>query len=281
MNICLILDNPETFYHPVIARVLQVLSITCTVRLLDVNRLSSAQALAQEGMHPQADLYLLKSHAQQALDVAYYLEQRGACVVNSWAATIACQDRVLMTQYMDKAQLPWPRTWNFFSLEDLLKQEELFAILPFPLIIKSRYSRRHDLVDKLYDVDALRALAPHWGQEPVILQEFVANDGWDSKLWVIDQQIFAVRRRTPLVRNVSKKDSPLTVEKLPADWVQIIREIGRVFNMQLYGVDLLQTEQGPIIIDVNSFPGFRGVQGADSAIVAFIEQLARERLAAL
>jgi ribosomal protein S6--L-glutamate ligase len=281
MNICLILDNPETPRHPVIAKVLHTLSATYTVRLLDVNALSGAQAIAQEEMQPQADLYLLKSHAPQALDVAYYLEQGGAHVVNGWAATVTCQDRTLMTRYMNKAGLPWPHTWNFSSLKDLLEQDELLVTLPFPLIIKSRYSRRDDLVGKLHNVNELQSLAPQWSQEPVILQEFVVNDGWDSKLWVIDQQLFAARRRTPLEPNATKKNFPLTAEELPGEWVQITLEIGRVFNMQLYGVDLLVTERGPIIVDVNSFPGFRGVHGADSAIVALVEQSVRERLTAL
>ncbi len=261
MNICLIQDNPETPRHPVIAGVLHTLSTTYTVRLLDVNTLSGAQAIAQEEMHPQADLYLLKSHALQALDVAYHLEQCGARVVNGWAATLACQDRVLMTRYMNKAGLPWPHTWNFSSLKYLLEQDELLATLPFPLIIKSRYSGRDDLVGKLHNVDELQALAPQWS--------------------LIDEQLFVARRRTPLERNAAKKDFPLTAEELPGDWVQITLEIGRVFNMRLYGVDLLSTERGPIIVDVNSFPGFRGVHGADSAIVALVEQSIRERLAAL
>ena len=186
-----------------------------------------------------------------------------------------------MTRYMNKAGFPWPHTWNFSTLKDLLEQDELLATLPFPLIIKSRYSRRDDLVGKLHNVDELQALAPQWSQEPVIVQEFVVNDGWDSKFWVIDQQLFAARRRTPLEPEASKKDFPLTAEELTGDWVQITLEIGRVFNMRLYGLDLLLTGQGPVIVDVNSFPGFRGVHGADSAIVALVEQSVRERLAAL
>jgi hypothetical protein len=37
------------------------------------------------------------------------------------------------------------------------------------------------------------------------------------------------------------------------------------------------TERGPIIVDVNAFPGFRGVHGAASALVALVEQLGSER----
>src|SRR2546426_1148757 len=134
MNICLIMDNPETPRHPVIGVALHKLSATHTVRLLDVRTLTSTQAIAQE-MHPQADLYLLKSHAPQALDVACHLEQRGAFVVNSWAASVTCQDRVLMAQRMHEAHLPWPRTWNFPTLEDVLRQDDVLSTLPLPLII--------------------------------------------------------------------------------------------------------------------------------------------------
>jgi ribosomal protein S6--L-glutamate ligase len=55
-----------------------------------------------------------------------------------------------------------------------------------------------------------------------------------------------------------------------------VLELGRAFNLRLYGVDLLITERGPIIVDINSFPGFRGVPGADHALVALVERLLRE-----
>lgn len=277
MQICLIMDNPETPYHPIIAVALQQLGEGHEVRLLDVRTLSGSEAIAEEKDHPQADLYLLKSHAPQALDVAHYLEQQGALVVNSWASSVACQDRVMMAQRMHEANLPWPRTWNFPTLQDLLSDSDLLASLPFPLIIKSYYSHRGDLVDKLHNLEQLQSLAGEWSQEPVVLQEFAAGDGWDIKLWIIDQQIFAARRRTPLEANASKEDFPISSHELPADWAHIALEIGRVFNLRLYGVDLLMTERGPVIVDVNSFPGFRGVPGSVEALVALVERMLEEK----
>ena len=279
MDICLIMDNPETPHHPVIGVALQQLSATHNVRLLDVRSLTDVEAIAEEEKHPLADLYLLKSHAPQALAVAYALEQQAALVVNSWASSIACQDRVLMAQRMRDANLPWPFTRSFSTLGSLLADREMLASLPFPLIIKSYYSHRGDLVDKIDSIDQLEALAAEWSQEPIVLQEFAAGDGWDIKMWVIDQQIFAARRRTPLEPNASKEDFPISPEELPAAWAHIAKEIGRVFNMRLYGIDLLITEHGPMIVDVNGFPGFRGVPGADSALVALVEHIAQERKA--
>ncbi len=76
MNICLIMDNPETPRHPVIAVALQQLSTHHSVRLLDVRLLSGTVAIEQETTHPLADLYLLKSHAPQALELALHLEKQ-------------------------------------------------------------------------------------------------------------------------------------------------------------------------------------------------------------
>jgi ribosomal protein S6--L-glutamate ligase len=276
MDICFIMDNPETPQHPVIAVALQQLSTAHTVRLLDVRTLTGNEAIAEEKRHPLADLYLLKSHASQALDVAHFLEHQGALVVNSWASSSACQDRVLMTERLLATNLPWPQTRSFATLENLLADSQLLASLAFPLIIKSRYSHRGDLVDKIQNVEQLQALAAQWNLEPVVLQEFAAGDGWDIKLWVIDEHIFAARRRTPLEANASKEDFPIANEEIPGLWVEIVLELGRTFNLRLYGVDLLLTERGPMIVDVNSFPGFRGVPGADQALIALVERLLRE-----
>ena len=277
MDICLIMDNPETPQHPIIGRALQELGVIHTVSLLDVRGLNDAEAMQLVQEKPLASLYLLKSHAPQALAIANYLEQQGVLVVNSWASSMACQDRVLMAQRMREAQLPWPETQHFSSLTHLLAQQSLLETLPFPLIIKSYYSHRGDLVAKIDTLEQLQALAPQWDQEPIIIQKFAESDGWDIKIWVIDQQVFAARRRTPLEADAPKEDVPLTANEMPADWLRIALEIGRVFNMHLYGVDLLVTAQGPIIVDVNGFPGFRGVPGASSALVELVQRLITER----
>ena len=276
MNICLIMDNPETSRHPVIAVALQKLALKHDVRLLDVRSLTGSQVIKQETTHPQADLYLLKSHAPQALDLAEYLEQHDALVVNSWRSSVTCQDRVLMSQRMQDAHLPWPQTRYFPSLTTLLEQPDISAVLSYPCIVKSHYSHRGDLVKKIDTAAELAALAPAWSNEPIVIQDFTASDGWDIKLWVIDQHVFAARRRTPLEPGGTKEDIPLQGPELPDEWIHITQQIGRVFDLRLYGVDLLLSKNGPVVVDVNSFPGFRGVPGADDALVALVENLVKK-----
>ena len=272
MNICFITDNPETTRHPVIGVVLKHLSERHNLRLLDVQTLTGDEAVAKEEANPLADIYLLKSHTRQALKVARRLEERGAVVINSWASSFLCQDRLLMAQRMKGAGLPAPRTWSFLLSETAPGQHSFISTLTFPLMIKSRYSYRGDLIAKVHDAEELQTLARQREQGPFILQEFAQGDGSDIKLWVIDQQVFAARRPTPLEANASKETSPIPAGMLPGDWRSIAFEVGRAFGLSLYGVDLLTTKDGPIIVDVNSFPGFRGVAGAESALISLIER---------
>ena len=130
MHVCLIMDKPETPRHPVIAAALHHLSATHTVRLLDLHALSGPDAIAQEDERTPADLYLLKGHTPQALEVARHLEERGALVVNTWASTSSCQDRALMAQRMRAVGLPWPRTWSLATLGSLLTRPELLVSVP-------------------------------------------------------------------------------------------------------------------------------------------------------
>lgn len=273
MHICLIMDNPETPHHPIIAVALQTLSARYSVRLLDIRTLSGTQAIALEAENLPADLYLLKSHAPQALELAHALEQTGRRVVNSWSSSLTCQDRMLMTQRMQAAHLPWPQTRTFATLAEAVHDPSLSTSAAWPLIIKSRYSHRGDLVDKLTSKAQLEALLANWSQEPIVFQEFIAGDGWDIKLWVIDQQVFAARRRTPLEADASKEDFPISADELPSEWLDLALAIGHAFKMPLYGVDLLITAKGPLIVDVNAFPGFRGVPGASEALVTLVERL--------
>ena len=61
----------------------------------------------------------------------------------------------------------------------------------------------------------LLELLPEWGDEPVIAQEFVANDGFDIKVWVIGADLSAARRRSALEAIDKSSDELLDPADLP------------------------------------------------------------------
>jgi len=124
----------------------------------------------------------------------------------------------------------------------------------------------------------LVGLLAEWGDEPVVAQEFAANDGFDIKVWVIGADLSAARRRSALESVDKTADELLDPADLPQEWTRTARDAGRALGLQLYGVDLLITGGRPVVVDVNPFPGFRGASDPAESLLRFLATLATTRM---
>ncbi|MCX4524225.1 MULTISPECIES: RimK family alpha-L-glutamate ligase [unclassified Streptomyces] len=255
MRIGLITPEPG---HPLLAGMAALLAPGHRVEVLD----PGAGADAAPPGSP-ADLYLLKSGTPRALELARELERRGAPVVNSAAATALCQDRTEMAELAVRAGLPFAAT----RTHEALSAWAAGVSLASPVVVKSRRNRRGDLVARVDTPAELRELARAWPGEPVVVQEFAPNSGWDHKLWAIGDRIFAARRRSELSPQGRGPNLPLA--RLPSGWADLTLRVGEVFGLDVYGVDIIDVGDGaPLIVDVNAFPGVRGQAGAPEALAA-------------
>ncbi|MFJ9415223.1 RimK family alpha-L-glutamate ligase [Streptomyces sp. NPDC101227] len=262
MRICLLTADPE---HPLLAAAAELLAPRHRVESLDPrdDRWACPAEALDATPGDLADVYLLKARTPRALALAAVLEERGAVVINSAAATARCQDRVEMAELARGAGLPFAGTRYVPTLAQLAADGEPSA----PLVIKSRHSRRQDLVARVDSAARLHALAADWADEPLVVQEFTANSGWDLKLWVVAGRLFAARRRSELAPEGRGPTLPLPVTDLPAAWTGPALRVGEVFGLEVYGVDILETGGGaPLIVDINAFPGIRGQAGAPNAL---------------
>lgn len=218
-----------------------------------------------------ADIYLLKARTPRALAIARGLEERGARVMNSAAATALLQDRTAMAGRALQAGLPFAATRTFATLAQLASRHGGGAAVHRPLVVKSRHSRRRDLVARVESAHELRELASAWPEEPVVAQEFAPNSGWDYKLWVIGDRMFAALRRSELAPQGHGPARFLAPDSLPSDWQAAVRRVGEVFALDVYGVDIVDLGDGtPLIVDINAFPGVRGQPDAPQALAALI-----------
>ncbi|MFF3751988.1 RimK family alpha-L-glutamate ligase [Streptomyces sp. NPDC002018] len=262
MRICLITPRPD---HPLLAATTALLTPRHEVDSIDPGAGHEAPTYPVSG-DTLADVYLLKARTPRALALARSFEERGAPVVNSAAATGLCQDRTAMAELAGSAGLPFAGTRTVATLRQLAAETDL----PYPLVVKSRYSRRQDLVARADDAAGLRRLCVEWSDEPVVVQPFTANSGWDHKLWVIAGQVFAALRRSELADPGSRGPTlPLVLADLPGGWLDLVRRVGSVFALDVYGVDVIDAGGGaPLIVDINAFPGIRGQAGAPEALAA-------------
>ena len=182
----------------------------------------------------------------------------------------------------------WPRLSQTFVLREILAVERLGV----PVRIFSTKDPDGEPIHG--DVAQVRAgvtyltLRRHWKQvdRPADLakleftkpdhsfflaQRYVENTGFDIKLYVAGTEVYAVARKSPLHPDVGVKQRllPLT----PA-----LRELalrtGKIFGLDIYGLDVLETSHGPVVVDINDFPSFSNVQGATTLLTAYVLQLA-------
>lgn len=211
-----------------------------------------------------ADVYLLKSRTPEALELARTLEDAGARVVNSAAATARCQDRTAMAADALRAGLPFAATRGYASPAELAAGEAGSG----PVVVKSRRSRKTDTVVRLDGAVAVRDFAATAADEPYVVQDFVPNSGWDHKLYAIGPHVFAGRRRSELAAPTAET-GPVPAP-LPAAWRDLVRRTGAAFGLDVYGVDVVAAPGGPVVVDVNAFPGLRGLPGAPEALAALV-----------
>ncbi|MEV0296018.1 hypothetical protein [Nocardia sp. NPDC050710] len=207
-----------------------------------------------------ADVYLLKARTPAAIGLARRLEQCGARVLNSAVATEFCQDRVRMAVLATAAGLP------FAATTALPNPRHLPVTVERALVVKSRHSRRGDLVARVTDTAELDAVVRAWPDEPVVVQDLAPNSGWDHKIWVIGGTVCAALRRSELVPGPRPADRPMA----DAPHADLARRVGAVFGLDIYGVDVLEIHGEPLIVDVNAFPGVRGQESAPEALAALV-----------
>lgn len=62
---------------------------------------------------------------------------------------------------------------------------------------------------------------------------------------------------------------------LPAEVAAIAAQVGVVYGLDLYGLDVLLGPDGPVVVDVNDFPSFRQVPEAAARVARAVLDLSR------
>jgi ribosomal protein S6--L-glutamate ligase len=117
------------------------------------------------------------------------------------------------------------------------------------------------------------------GQE-ILIQELVKESrGRDVRALVIGDQVVAAMRRTARAgefRSNIHRGAAATRLDLSDDYTRAAILAARVVGLEVAGVDLLEADQGPMIMEVNSSPGFEALERATGLDIAgrFIDHAA-------
>ncbi len=203
----------------------------------------------------QDDLYVLKSHTQLWLSIAGILHGTNARMLNPYLSCVAVHNKIVAERRLRAARIPTPHAWVTGDL-NLLRT----TVSERPLFIKPYVGGRGAGVRLVRNPDELAALGVP--EQPMLVQEYVPGD--ELKVYVIGDEVFAIRK-TPTDGSAERTLLPVS-----DDVRRIALRCGRVFALGLYGLDVLLSPKGPVVIDLNYFPSYKGVPDAAIRLAEYI-----------
>lgn len=209
------------------------------------------------------DLYLLRSNTELSLSIAGVLYTQGARLLNPYPSCVAIKDKIIASHILQAAGIQTPRSWVTGDLN------LLFPIVEkIPLIVKpSRgfHGRDIHIVSTSKDLVNIASI-----EEPMLVQEYVKGTGEDLKIYVIGKGVFATRKAfSP--SSFTRPGQPCTISK---EVRNIALRCGEVFGLGLYGLDIIESSNGPVVVDVNYFPGYKGIPNAAALLADYIKRYA-------
>ena len=91
------------------------------------------------------------------------------------------------------------------------------------------------------------------------------------KLYGIGDEVWAVRQTSPLPGRNGKAPK-IEVQLLTLELRTLSLRCGNLFGLELYGVDCLETDDGPVVIDINDFPDYDGVPNVDERLAEYCQR---------
>lgn len=185
------------------------------------------------------------------------LESRGVAVVNSPRSLEAAVDKYLTTALLDEEGLATPRTYVCQSPADAM---HAFSKLGGDVVLKPIFGSEGRGIARLQDEAlaerAFRMVAQLGGV--LYLQEFIAHEGFDLRLFVVGRRVLGMRRRNPhdWRTNCSRGATAEPLEVTP-ELVATAQRAAAAVGAELAGVDVLIGRDGTrYVVEVNAVPGW-------------------------
>jgi len=233
---------------------------------------------------PKFDIIIVKgsSSADMAIKISVLpeLEMMGIPVINKFGPIIKAKDKVKTGQILNYYKIPIPKTVIIRREADLTKSVKILG--GFPIIMKTPYGSFGKGVVIVESMRALKSILL-WNEPLYILQEYVKYaKGSDIRVIVIDGKVVAAMKRKAKKGefrsniHLGGKGVPI---KITDEEAQIAIRATQALNLNFSGVDIMRSINGPVVIEVNANPGFKGLEEATGQNIAKEFVLFAERYA--
>ena len=217
------------------------------------------------------------------LAVVRQLEAMGVPLVNGAQAIAQSRDKLRCLQLLAAQGVDIPRTVLARGASDVdLLLEQVGGLPAILKLIQGTQGVGVMIAHSRAEVESFLSTLWDLGQE-ILLQEVIAEStARDVRALVVGDRVVGAMRREARAgefrSNLHRGASGAAIDLDPAFSAAAVRA-ARVLGLDVAGVDLLESSTGPKVMEVNSSPGFEGLEKATgldiaAAIVAHAAALA-------
>jgi ribosomal protein S6--L-glutamate ligase len=116
----------------------------------------------------------------------------------------------------------------------------------------------------------------------ILIQKFIREaNGSDIRALVVGRKVVAAMRRQAVAgefRSNLHRGGKAKNMRLPSEYRKTALNAARVLGLRMAGVDMIESKDGPMVLEVNSSPGLEGIEKSTGVDVAasIIEQVEEE-----
>ena len=202
------------------------------------------------------------------MDILYRLQRLGLYVINPPEAIEHCVDKYDLLAILEENGIPVPHTTVTENVDEALKAfNELGGDVVVKPILGSRGIGSTRVNDSEIASTIFRDITFYHGV--IYIQEFVHHGFSDIRAFVVGDCVVAAMRRVAdsWKTNYSQgaRPEPLRLDKAMEDMAV---KSAKLIECKIAGVDILESPRGPLIVEVNSQPGWRGLQSVTRINIA-------------
>lgn len=213
-------------------------------------------------------------------------EVGGVYTLNGSVAITRCRDKFRAHQLLARKNISMPATGYAHSAHATADLIEFVG--GAPLIVKALSSTQGKGVLLAETNKAAESLINAFLnlEANFLVQEFIKEAaGADIRCFVIGDKVFAAMKRQGAKGDfrsnlhIGGKAEPV---KLRPEERVIAVKAAKAMGLNIAGVDIVRSDRGPLVLEVNSSPGLEGIEGVTGkdiagAIIEFLEKTLKEK----
>jgi [lysine-biosynthesis-protein LysW]--L-2-aminoadipate ligase len=200
------------------------------------------------------------------------LRRWGVPTLNSAEAVRLCDDKAENSLVLEAARIPTPRTLVAFDIDSAIRACE---IVGYPAVLKPVTGSWGRLLARVNGPDQARSILEQkknlgsFHHAVFYIQEYIEKPDRDIRAYVVGDRVLAASYRTAkhwvtnAARGAESEPCPITpeIEDLA------LRSCAAV-GARLAGVDLIETSNGLVVIEVNTGGEFKGLMSTTNVDIA-------------